>query len=141
MMRSCRDYPFNRLTLPVGETTLFQADNLTFHRSIHYGVAVTASAVYWYSPFSLLLGRWKRYSLEMLVGARFVDARWFPSLVLQAHDRTHTLWTLHDTYDDEKQYDRLSLEAAAKFIEKQLSVSALGSVGRTGSMIENRANQ
>ena len=122
-MRSMRDYPFNRLRLPPGETALFQADNLTFHRSIHYGVAVTASAVYWYSPFMLLLGRWKRYPLDMLVGARFVDASWFPRLVLHAHDRSHVLRTLHDTYDDEKQWDRRHLAAAAEFIEKRLSVS------------------
>ena len=140
MMQSCRDYPFNRLALPAGETMLFQADNLTFHRSIHYGVAVTASAVYWYSPFPMLLGRWKRYPLEVLVGARFVDARWFPRLILQAHDRTYVLRTLHDMYEDEKQCDRLSLEVAAKFIEKRLSVSAIGSAGRAGSMIESRKN-
>lgn len=122
-MRSIEGYPFNRLRLPHGETALFQTHNLTFHRSIHYGVAVTANAVYWYSPFMLMLGRWTRYPLDTLTGARFADARWFPRLVLHARDRSHVLRTLHDTYEDERQWDRRQLAAAAEFIGKRISVS------------------
>ena len=129
-MRSIEGYPFNRLRLPPGETALFETHNLTFHRSIHYGVAVTASAVYWYSPFMLMLGRWKRYPLDTLTGAGFVDARWFPRLVLHARDRIHVLRTLHDTYEDERQWDRRQLAAAAEFIEKRISVAEACSEAR-----------
>lgn len=118
-MRSSRDYPFDKLVLPVGEVRLYQGANPTFHRSRDYGIVVTQQALYWYSPFWFWLSRWQRYALEDIESVRFIDSRWLPKLMIRVGGRNRVMRTPYDSYADEMDYDRKVLREASVLIEKR----------------------
>jgi hypothetical protein len=117
-MRTCQKcvlgmYPFSRLRLPEEETIEWYRNNPTFHRSSDYGIVLTNRALYLYSPFWLMLSRWRRFPKNEIRDAKFCDSRLFPSLRVQLFNRTAVLRTPPD-YADEMKFDRCNLIEAAE---------------------------
>ncbi|MFT3807999.1 hypothetical protein [Arenimonas sp.] len=118
-MDALRHFPFSKLTLSEDEEVIWCASNPTFHRTWDYGIAITGSAVYLFSPFWLWLARWRRYPLSDIKQASFKDSRWVPRLLLQVGDRTVTFRTPYDGYQDEMDFDRKNLAEAAELIAQR----------------------
>lgn len=118
-----KQFPFNRLKLPAGERMGWYRSNPTFHRSSDYGMVLTNHALYLYSPFLLLLSRWRRILLSDIRGASFHDSGLFPALRVHTKDGQAVLRTPWDYYRDEMEFDRKNLKEARERI--QAAVAAM----------------
>ena len=98
---------------------LWHGSNPTFHRYEEYALVLSDKALYWFRP-SWVLGWWKQFPLENIVGASFEDSRRRPTLWIELRASKVRCRTPFDSYGDDMDFDRKVLGQAVQMIAAQL---------------------
>ena len=116
-----REFPFDKLKVPLGEEVLWAGCNPTFHRSFHYAILLTDKALYLGHVF-LILSKRKRMALSDISAITFDDSGRRPSIKVQLRDSSVVFKTPYDAYEDEMAFDREKLKEAVEIVSGRLAL-------------------